>query len=889
MSGLNWVYQQIKIPFIFMYRMVYSILKWFYRKIKIILREINPTYLFYITYIVILIIWVVPYYAKSQLKSFFLVGILILTSILFFHKLISFLFNPNNLLTLKMQSFDGKPEEAIDYLINEAENWVNDILKLITIIQLNKKNDEKINQEDEKIEQKIYRYYLSLYNLYLRLYCLVKLDKRLKGKIQIKETDLDRVFSRISEFIGAERGAIERLVGVRTDVDPRIIQEVINNYELIKKEINKPEIDREIDQINKRFKDKQDRLKKLKGLNEDIISDIISEIKESSTGKATTSAANILQSAKDVEELKWLIAFVNSRIGFRIAELLCLELEKMNPQEIVKWCGKIVVETSDKKRCQDYMSHFQITQNIANELCNNFKSIYEINVNSEKVHEIILEDQANEILNKARNMVDFKDVIIFLKIFNDLRDNAVNELWKNFYDWKWDDIRRDIFNPYISQPLSIALTYGYSSILEFILNKIIDKVGQRIFGINMVQLLLIQNKQKIGDEEFLRAELMGKHPQIKVSIMPPDAIEERGLQIGNVFVGIESIDISGDIVHPRGSVEVIKIIKNCAPNAFFYAVGETYKVKYFKRIFIDYTKLAFFKHGDINYVVTNHGIHRLEKKLLFDWNEIQKTSKNKLKDSLKNYFYIDWMDNWKIKSNEKTIQVVTNDNKIFINITLNEDKKRANLKFQDGRTYSLIVNKENDKLNVYKGDWELRNNGRWKPIECKIFRWTKIPGKDDDKLKEFLIYNYGLNWIKECNFYNKSVESDGTKDGDDISAFYENESISIKFSDKKTKAILMINNSITDEFIVKTETDELNIYDPIEHSLCCCRCDWENTIEEKINLFRKVEQLYSIGTTDFNKIDAELKLDKKIDKVIVKKFLLMIRDQKKKYYSQVLR
>lgn len=622
--------------------------------IKTILEKVNPTYLFHAIYALIFAIWIIDIYIDNKIIAYVFQVSLFVVSVLFLYNIVSLLFTPDNIMKIRIDLWRNKPEKAIDFLISEDEKWLKDVLKFLEKLQSNIKSK---NIKDEKLERNLQQ-----------------------------ERNLQLIFSKISESIHADNEAIEKLIGISVDIDPRIVKEIINDYDSIKEDniVNNTRLDNINMVINRRitrFNYKHNRLLKLKEIRlklkkrekEDIISDIINVIRDPSTGRAVTMSAKVLQKADNVEEMMWLIRFVNSRTGFTMAELLGLKVEFRS----VKW----------------YDRHVR--------------------------------DQMGQMV------VSFDKVKKFLKEFKDKRESAKNKIWENFENWDWIDIRRDILDAR-QQILAIALTFGYSSVLEFILDKMARELGS---DAKRMQLILIKSEQKFGDEEFLRAELMGRHPGLNCSIMPLDAIKERGLQIGKVFVGIESIDVTGDIVHPRGGVEAVKNIRDYAPNASFYAFGETYKVKHFKKTFIDYTKLAFCRHENIDYVVTDHGVHRLRKFYLFSWDnisgkEISGKESDKLREFLRKYLNIAWMETAEIKKEDDKIICISANKNLIIEIILSkdmkkvlgEDMKKVILKISGGEDYELIAKEEEGRLNIYKECWELRgDNGLWKLTEkCKI-------------------------------------------------------------------------------------------------------------------------------------------------------------------------
>jgi|GEM_PF-334092 len=94
----------------------------------------------------------------------------------------------------------------------------------------------------------------------------------------------------------------------------------------------------------------------------------------------------------------------------------------------------------------------------------------------------------------------------------------------------------------------------------------------------------------------------------------------------------------------------------------------------------------------------------------------------------------------------------------------------------------------------------------WKLENEHLFSWSEIPGKDNQRLIDFLIRKFGINWAKAAKI--EKIDNDNT-----IIGFTEKNSFSIKINDKKTEIELEIDDGRTDEFIAKMESDKLNIYE----------------------------------------------------------------------------
>jgi predicted small secreted protein len=87
------------------------------------------------------------------------------------------------------------------------------------------------------------------------------------------------------------------------------------------------------------------------------------------------------------------------------------------------------------------------------------------------------------------------------------------------------------------------------------------------------------------------------------------------------------------------------------------------------------------------------------------------------------------------------------------------------------------------------------------------FSWTKIPGTDDKRLKEFLGKKYNIEWV-----YTAGIAKSGDGKTINISNEDEDKTLSLTLNDEDSEATLKIDNIETDKFIAKEENGELNIY-----------------------------------------------------------------------------
>src|SRR5659263_231733 len=93
----------------------------------------------------------------------------------------------------------------------------------------------------------------------------------------------------------------------------------------------------------------------------------------------------------------------------------------------------------------------------------------------------------------------------------------------------------------------------------------------------------------------------------------------------------------------------------------------------------------------------------------------------------------------------------------------------------------------------------------WNNIERYLFSWNEIPGNDNARVIDFLKQNYSVDWVR-------TAKIEKMDDGKTIRVFIEKNYLSLSINNEKTKVNLKIDDGRTDEFIVKMESNKLNIY-----------------------------------------------------------------------------
>ncbi|MCX9013160.1 MAG: hypothetical protein OIN66_18825 [Candidatus Methanoperedens sp.] len=179
------------------------------------------------------------------------------------------------------------------------------------------------------------------------------------------------------------------------------------------------------------------------------------------------------------------------------------------------------------------------------------------------------------------------------------------------------------------------------------------------------------------------------------------------------------------------------------------------------------------------------------KKYLFCWNEAPGKDNQRLIRSLKDNFGINWVEKAEISKtiDNKTIRIVSGEK--YVEITLDENRKKALLKIIDKQIYNLQIKEENGKLNIYQDKY--------------LFGWDEIPGNDCKRLLTLLKDNFGINWVGKA-------EISKTIDNKTIRVFKDYKSIEIKLNEDKKNANLRIIDNQIYKLQIKEKDCRLNVY-----------------------------------------------------------------------------
>ncbi len=159
------------------------------------------------------------------------------------------------------------------------------------------------------------------------------------------------------------------------------------------------------------------------------------------------------------------------------------------------------------------------------------------------------------------------------------------------------------------------------------------------------------------------------------------------------------------------------------------------------------------------------------------------------------------------------------------------------------------IGEETEQKNSEKLDVNLINEAIKQIEKLNLFSWDEIPGKDESRLIEYLIENFGVNWITTAKI--ERISHIGT-----ISISTENNSLSLRLNNEKTRVNLTIDDGRTDELPVKKEHGKLNVYNSSENNSSEV-CNKELAYNILLKLKNILENLQKLGVNE-GRFDSDL-------------------------------
>jgi SpoVK/Ycf46/Vps4 family AAA+-type ATPase len=203
---------------------------------------------------------------------------------------------------------------------------------------------------------------------------------------------------------------------------------------------------------------------------------------------------------------------------------------------------------------------------------------------------------------------------------------------------------------------------------------------------------------------------------------------------------------------------------------------------------LDYDRLAKFNitGGSIHNIALNAAFLAAQE-YLFCWDEVPGKDTEKLQEFLIGKFGIQWIKASKI---DKVDNGMT--------ITANSEAKSLLIKLNDERTEAIL---EIEFVSIHN----IALNAALLAAEEYLLNWDEIPGKDTERLQEYFIEKFGIQWVK-------AAKVDKIDDGKTIRISSRGNSLLMRLNQERTELNLEICSIISDTLIAKTEKGLMNIY-----------------------------------------------------------------------------
>jgi hypothetical protein len=152
-----------------------------------------------------------------------------------------------------------------------------------------------------------------------------------------------------------------------------------------------------------------------------------------------------------------------------------------------------------------------------------------------------------------------------------------------------------------------------------------------------------------------------------------------------------------------------------------------------------------------------------ENHFLFNWDKISEKDTEKLDKYIEQNFYHDWVKTEQIRKIDNGKTIILSSQKIFISLTLNDEKNKIVIKIDDVITDEFIVKMEGGKLNIYYQN----NDGKYTDYlkaNSENEKFKKCDPKLYEKLADILDKERTILQIQKNNilppstsFYDKSL------------------------------------------------------------------------------------------------------------------------------------
>lgn len=227
----------------------------------------------------------------------------------------------------------------------------------------------------------------------------------------------------------------------------------------------------------------------------------------------------------------------------------------------------------------------------------------------------------------------------------------------------------------------------------------------------------------------------------------------------------------------------------------------------------------------------------------FSWDEIPGKEGDRLVDSLKNY---DVLTNAEEINKTSDGRIIIIENPIIIGVPINIEpgsffgnERRIFLELRDNNKSALL---KRELTNKYYDSFDVKIFNVKLKLEPYLLSWDKIPGKENNRLLEYLKNKYNASWVE-----NGKIEK--TDLGRTVRIFDGNNFLNISFDYDKAKASLILYNYL-DSFDIKMVNGELNI------ELMPYSVSWDEIPgEDSVRLVDYLEKNYNLNWIKKGKIE----------------------------------
>ncbi len=152
-------------------------------------------------------------------------------------------------------------------------------------------------------------------------------------------------------------------------------------------------------------------------------------------------------------------------------------------------------------------------------------------------------------------------------------------------------------------------------------------------------------------------------------------------------------------------------------------------------------------------------------------------------------------------------------------------------------------------------------------INKYLFTWGEVSGRDNDIVRKFLKKTFYIDWVGKARI-------EKIDDSKIIRLYSKKNFLSLKLNDEKTKVSLKLDDGRAEEFIVRIENENLNIYN-----------DWINENIEKIS-DRMIKIKTEKNTVSLKLNESKTQVDFMVDDTLMNELVVKLEDDNLNVYNE---